>query len=835
MKHVNKTCAIVALMVLALSCGPFAALALSQDTVTSPTPSATPTSTPVTTPSTTPLMSPSPTPASSTSIYAQQDVQAGTQTISDGTYYISTAMDDNAVIDVASASYSDGANAQLWNCNRSGAQRFQVSYCGDGFYTITNMRSNKVLEVAYGSDEEGANVWQWEANGTDAQEWRIDKNADGTYTLTNKESGKVLDCENGQSSSGTNVWQWGSNGSAAQKFSFNEIQSVTSGMYTFSSAISSSSQVFDVEEGHISAGTNLQTWDSNGTCSQIFNATSDGNGCYVLSSAQSSMVLDVQDASSDNKANVQLWSENDSDAQKWYLDSNADGTCTFINKGSGKALDIANGSTDNGTNIWQFDSNGTSAQKFNVNTASIPQVVSNGLYTISSSSDYDTVLDVYDGSLTAGANIQLWSFNYSRAQNYTITYQGDGWYTVDNVASGLPLDADTSSSTSGCNVRQWNDEGTSTQLWRIVTVDGHYCFMNKDNNLFLDAAGGSVASGTNIQTWYGNDTAAQEFDLQTSRSIAFGAYSLKSALSSDLAIDVYGGSAENGANIQIWNANGSNAQKFYISSTADGNYVIENVVSLKALDCTDEQNSDGTNIQQWEYHDVATQQWNLTQGSDGYYTISSVSDSSKVLDIQYGDAVAGTNLQLWTSNASKAQKFELVQATVDKYLIMGTSETTVQQMVNYWNAVGCSYPEYYASGNGGASNIWDFCSILYDEANQEGVRADVVFAQAMHETGWLQFGGDVKVEQYNFSGLGATGNGAAGDSFSDIRTGLRAQVQHLKAYASTEDLNNDCVDTRFSYVTRGCAPYVEDLGGQWATDSAYGDALIQLIANLHTY
>ncbi len=89
----------------------------------------------------------------------------------------------------------------------------------------------------------------------------------------------------------------------------------------------------------------------------------------------------------------------------------------------------------------------------------------------------------------------------------------------------------------------------------------------------------------------------------------------------------------------------------------------------------------------------------------------------------------------------------------------------------------------------------------------------------------------MKPEQCNFAGLGATNGGASGADFSSwgvdaVRIGLRAQVQHLKAYASCDPLVNDCVDPRFSYVTRGCAPCLADLNGKWAvpgllTDRAY--------------
>lgn len=165
------------------------------------------------------------------------------------------------------------------------------------------------------------------------------------------------------------------------------------------------------------------------------------------------------------------------------------------------------------------------------------------------------------------------------------------------------------------------------------------------------------------------------------------------------------------------------------------------------------------------------------------------------------------------------------------YSIMGDSNTTAKKMAAWYTARGGEYPpEIYSDY--GAETLQDFCKIVYEEATAEGVRAEVVFAQVCKETGFLRFGGDVEPEQCNFAGIGATGGGAQGASFDDVRTGIRAQVQHLKAYASDEPLNNECVDPRFSYVKRGTAIYVEWLGIQenptgagWATGKNYGYSL----------
>ena len=97
------------------------------------------------------------------------------------------------------------------------------------------------------------------------------------------------------------------------------------------------------------------------------------------------------------------------------------------------------------------------------------------------------------------------------------------------------------------------------------------------------------------------------------------------------------------------------------------------------------------------------------------------------------------------------------------------------------------------------------------------------------ETGWFKFGGDVKIEQFNFCGLGATGNGAAGNSFPDVRTGIRAQVQHLKCYASDQPLNQECVDPRWGNWLRNKATSVQALSGKWAADKNYGNKLMAVI------
>ena len=181
-------------------------------------------------------------------------------------------------------------------------------------------------------------------------------------------------------------------------------------------------------------------------------------------------------------------------------------------------------------------------------------------------------------------------------------------------------------------------------------------------------------------------------------------------------------------------------------------------------------------------------------------------------------------------------RFDSSGALLPSDSIMGPSLATVEQMVTLFNAQGVPYPvDKYASR--GAATIKDFCRVLLDQARSEDVRAEVLFAQAMVETGWLQFGGDVDKNgkvQCNFGGLGATGNGVPGDEYPDVKTGLLAQAQHLKGYATTADLSQPCVDKRFHHLAgkRGSAPTVDKLSGTWATSKIYGATIMNVVDKL---
>lgn len=244
--------------------------------------------------------------------------------------------------------------------------------------------------------------------------------------------------------------------------------------------------------------------------------------------------------------------------------------------------------------------------------------------------------------------------------------------------------------------------------------------------------------------------------------------------------------------------------------------------------------------------------WNSVANASGYELAGAISEKGSYTTLQTSGATSFThsNLTQGTTYYYKVRAYKdlssgirmhgpwsAVKAKAAAHEIMGTSSVTVDQMVSYYNKRYTFPADTYRDK--GADSAEAFFKILKEEAEAEGVRADVLFAQVMLETGGLQFGGDVQPSQCNFGGLGAVGGGAAGETFADVRTGLRAQVQHLKAYASTDGLNNACVDKRFQYVSRGTARYVEWLaipqnpyGKGWAADADYGTKLLRIMDSL---
>lgn len=181
------------------------------------------------------------------------------------------------------------------------------------------------------------------------------------------------------------------------------------------------------------------------------------------------------------------------------------------------------------------------------------------------------------------------------------------------------------------------------------------------------------------------------------------------------------------------------------------------------------------------------------------------------------------------SSGSTSSEKDVVEDVSGYTKIVGSSVATVEQMISRIKSANPSAPQ----------SVIDMIPYYISEGKTEGIRGDIAFAQSCIETGNFAFPQStcaVTIDQNNFAMMGVTSTYAKGESFDTPQLGIRAQIQHLKAYASTDALVGECVDPRFTYVTRGCAPYVEWLGMQenpqgkgWASGKDYGSKILRVL------
>ncbi|MBD2138807.1 N-acetylmuramoyl-L-alanine amidase [Anabaena sp. FACHB-1237] len=158
----------------------------------------------------------------------------------------------------------------------------------------------------------------------------------------------------------------------------------------------------------------------------------------------------------------------------------------------------------------------------------------------------------------------------------------------------------------------------------------------------------------------------------------------------------------------------------------------------------------------------------------------------------------------------------------------------IEKIMSNGNTTEVQLQLFLKSNNEAAiTQFSDLPKLYREEGAIEGVNHDIAFCQMCLETGFLRFGVDIKPQQNNFAGLGAVGGGAEGASFPSARIGVRAHIQHLKAYANLEPLVQEEVDPRFRFVTRGVAPSIYQLSGRWSADLDYGVKIVAILRRLY--
>lgn len=769
--------------------------------------------------------------------------------VADGNYTMTSAASEAAKMSCATAK---SGNIQLETYYNAENQKFKVQYIGGGYYKILENSTGKSLHVENASPNAKANLQlgAWK-NGSAAQLWKFVDAGNGSYYIKSK-LGTAVELQSGKTTAGTNIRMYTMNGTAAQKWipdagkAAAKDKPFANGTYTIRAG-NNRNFVLDVASGSLANKANVRLYKSNNSAAQRYELYYVKDGYYKILAEHSGRALDVSAGSKNPGANVQQYTSNGSDAQLWKFISIGNGKY-YIQSKKGTVLDLA-GSAASGTNVQMNTLSGASTQCWEVESDKVLPL-KNGTYSFRSSSSANKVLEVEGASTKDSGNVRLNTFKDLTSQEFDITHVKDGYYKIVAKHSGKALTVAGTSSKKGANAVQKSWAQLDGQLWKFIQAGGGAYYIKSKLGTVLDVKSGKIQAGTNVQMYTQNGTKAQKWTPRLEKEykavdVKAGTYVIHTAMNKNRVLDIAGGSGANGANVRLYHGNDTAAQRFKVEKVSGGYYRIVSEKTGKVLDVRSGSMAAKANVQQYEWKKADAQLWKFVDagkvnGEQQYYLQSKLGN---MLDVAGAKTAVGTNVQTYTPNGSIAQKWVLDTAA-DRpklYKIMGqtASGLTPEKMAKFYKerakTVNAVYP--YGKENvpeTDAPTIEDFCRMYIEECEAEGVRAEVAFSQAMMETGFLKFGGDVKKEQYNFAGLGATGNGEPGLKFDDIRTGIRAQVQHLKAYASKEDLNQDLVDERFEYVTKGIAGYVQWLGMQenpksdekgkygWAAAPCYG-------------
>ena len=673
------------------------------------------------------------------------------KTIEDGTYRIAMFSNQNIGIDIDGGSQENGANVLLWEWYEENniQKKFNIKYDEtDGYYTITNVNSGKLLDTENGGNTNGTNVWQYEENGTSSQKWKIVKNNNGSYSIISKHSGLYLDISNGNIANGGNVQIYEGNNSVAQQFMFikldNQIEkTVEDGIYEITSALDSS-KAFDMTDNSTSDGTQLQLWDSDGFIQQRYKITYN-TSYYTITAMNSNKVLAIND----NNQVVQKTASGDI-KEKWSIKSFGDNKYTFVSLSNDYCIDIPSANASNGVKLQVYEGNSSDAQKFYL-TDRTPmqgtQTIQDGIYKIGTAINSSQVFDITDGSLDNGKQIQLWGNWEATQQNFEITYNGDGYYTIKSKLSNKVLAVDNANVKNGTTIIQQDEQGTDQEKWIIKDEGNNYSIISKCNNYYIDVPSANCSNGIKIQMYEDNGTNSQRFQfiqIGTERTIEDGTYRIALFNNENLGLDIDSSSRRNGANVLIWEWFDNNIQKEFNLQylEADGCYIITNVNSGKVLDAENGGTTNYTNVWQYEYNGSAAQKWFITKDANGSYSIHSKA-SGLCLDVENGNLANGSNVRLYESNNSAAQEFNFIKQTskATRYMEDGLYKivTKINQDIGFDIAEG-------SMENGANLQLWS-----YHGVNQEKFTLTYengyYFITAVHSDKVLEIMSDNNIEQ----------------------------------------------------------------------------------------
>lgn len=250
---------------------------------------------------------------------------------------------------------------------------------------------------------------------------------------------------------------------------------------------------------------NVIMHNENGYAEQIWRFTKNADGSYKIINCKTGYALDR--GGSDN--NVYTSPDCGNDYQSWYIYGES-GAYFFKPRNSDNVMDISGGSVEDGANVGMFEWNGTTAQKFQIWKLDVWTNL--GLIQNVGTNFYAYLINVYAWKHITNENndnVLMRNETAYAEQVWKFIRNDDGSYKIVNCKTGKVIDWDDKSG----NVYVNSDNGNDFQKWYIYGESGAYILKPKNSSCVLDITSGSVSDGANVQIYDWNGTTAQKFQI----------------------------------------------------------------------------------------------------------------------------------------------------------------------------------------------------------------------------------------------------------------------------------------------------------------------------------
>ena len=545
-------------------------------------------------------------------------------------------------------------------------------------YNIVNRYNWKALDLESYGNTNGTNIKCYENTNNSAQRWFVYKKNGGYYLVPKCSLNGAMDLDDNNSETGTNIQFWTYNGTSAQIYNINKIDDIRNYLSSdlgddFYGVIFNKNHNKPIENrnGNVVLGT------ENHSENQVWHFIKNNDNTYNIVSLFDSKALDVSSYGNENGTNIKVYENSNNDAQRWYLNEAYGGYTISPKCSPNGVMDLDDNNPEDGTNIQFWEYNSTSAQIYTIEKLEdmhgyLSSDIGTDFYGYIMYSAANLRLTNFDGNVTANTPEdmpnQIWKFER----------QSDNSYLIRSCLDDNCIDSENGEFEDGNNVQTYPDNGTRAQRWYFIKHgdENKYTIKSQLANSLIDVEDSSFESGTNVHLWHPNDTNAQIFEIEVCAE-----ETVNRIIDSLTDFDdyFYGVITNTSSGFQVVNNN----QNVEIASSAveakklwrferqqDFSYSITSFVDGSYLDAKGGKCSNGTNVQTYEDNATQAQRWYLKKSGDNQCIIKSgLGDAVLNVEALHDNIQNGDNIGLFTPNGNATQSFAVnVIEDIDKFL-----------------------------------------------------------------------------------------------------------------------------------------------------------------------